>query len=85
VDGFLMGMNDEGSFAASDEADVEWFVEHGGISNGMNADGPSNGLAGSAREDLKFVEKGKNQLRSPDVSFTFSSRLARPLRLAASI
>ena len=29
VDGLLMGMNDEGTFASSDEADVEWFVRHG--------------------------------------------------------
>ena len=29
-DGFLMGMNDEGAFAASDQTDVEWFVRHGG-------------------------------------------------------
>jgi hypothetical protein len=28
VDGFLVGLDNESSLAASDETDVEWFVGH---------------------------------------------------------
>ena len=30
VNGFLMGVDDEGAFAASDQTDIERFVRHGG-------------------------------------------------------
>jgi hypothetical protein len=53
VDGFLVRLDNEGSFASADEADVEWLVRHGCVV--MEMDGAMPGRNDYVIRRVKFI------------------------------